>query len=184
MNNISIGIFFYLLLLFPPIIRFLEGIMISHMLVQLTLLVFSGWLVGDVVRRKLKRKLDIFNEGGVPGILFFLLITMYWMLPRVMDETLTYWYIEMFKFISLPASGILLRDSWRRLGAVGKSFIYLNYISMFGVMAWLYIDAPVRVCNSYLENDQKILGWGFFILTLAMLFYVIQQAFIDHREEA
>lgn len=94
----------------------------------------------------------------------------------------TYPAVELFKFISLPIVGILLADSWKKILLIGRSFVFLNYLSMFGLMAWLYIDAPIQICNNYLVAEQKALGWGFAIITAAMVLFTLQYVFIDHSE--
>jgi hypothetical protein len=54
---------------------------------------------------------------------------------------------------------------------------------MFGMMAWLYIDSPIQVCNNYLESEQKMLGWGFLLITLFMLLHILQKVFVDQTEK-
>jgi hypothetical protein len=183
MKQFMAGIVLYIILLLPPVIQFLESMMYTHMLVQIPLLILAGWLMGKLVIEKGKSFFDKWNANGVPGITLTFIVTMYWMLPRAMDEALLLWPVEAFKFVGLPIlAGIPLRDSWRRLQAVGQSFVFLNYLPMFGLMAWLYIDTPIQVCNSYLESEQEILGWGFLIITAAMVLYIIQYVFTDHSE--
>ncbi|PAV31035.1 hypothetical protein CIL05_04825 [Virgibacillus profundi] len=178
------GIVLYGILLIPPVRIYMESIMVLHMLVQLPLLILAGWLVGRIVINKFQRFFAKWNGNGIPGILLVMIITMYWMLPRAMDEALTYTSVEIFKFIGLSLFvGVPLRDSWNKLKGVGKSFIFLNYLPMFGLMAWLYIDSPIQICNNYLELEQKILGWGFLIITAVMVLYIIQMVFTDHSEE-
>ncbi|WP_203247084.1 hypothetical protein [Sporosarcina beigongshangi] len=177
------GIVLYILLLIPPIVSILESIMILHMLVQIPLLIITGWLVGQFVVDKYRSFFTKWNDDGVPGVLIFVFITMYWMLPRAMDEALGIWYIELFKFVSLPLAGLVFHDSWRKLQIPGKSFIFLNYISMFGLMGWLYVDSPIQLCNNYLALEQKILGWGFLFITAGMIIYIVQLTFMDHSEE-
>ena len=177
------GIVLFGVLLIPPVRTYLESIMILHMLVQLPLLILAGWLAGKAVINRYNHFFDKYNGNGVPGIILVIIITMYWMLPRAMDETLVFHYLEIFKYAGLPLLvGIPLRDSWNKLKSVGKSFVYLNYLPMFGLMAWLYIDIPVQVCNNYLEAEQKVLGWGFLIITAFMVLYIIQYVFTDHSE--
>ncbi|MFD1038863.1 hypothetical protein ACFQ3N_10750 [Virgibacillus byunsanensis] len=177
------GTVLYLILIIPPVVSFLESMMILHMLVQLPLLILSGWLIGKVMITKYKSLFNKWNKDGVPGIMLVVFITIYWMLPRSLDEALTITVVELFKFVSLPLLvGISLRDSWGKLQSLGKSFIYLNYLSMFGFMAWLYIDTPIQICNNYLEIQQRVLGWGFLVLTAAMALYIIQMVFTDHSE--
>ncbi|HLS35771.1 MAG TPA: hypothetical protein VK061_06010 [Bacillota bacterium] len=178
-----IGLSLYVILLLPPIVTLLEKWMATHMLVQMPLLIVSGYLMGQLITNKYKRFFSAYNENGIPGILLVYFITMYWMIPRAMDEAIMLHTAETFKFISLPfLVGIFLYDSWPKLSEVAKSFLAFNYIPMFGIMAWLYIDSPIPICNNYLETEQKLLGWGFFIITLLMLLYVLRYAFVDQRK--
>ncbi|QUW21414.1 hypothetical protein JSQ81_16660 [Sporosarcina sp. Marseille-Q4063] len=179
MKQTMIGVVLFVILGIPSLISLVESIMILHMLVQIPLLVIAGWLMGQFLVERFQSFFEKWNDNGIPGILVFVIITMYWMLPRVMDEALTIWYIQLFKFIGLPIAGLALRDSWSKLQITGKSFIFLNYISMFGLMGWLYVDSPIQLCNNYLELEQKMLGWGFLVLTAGMVIYIVQLAFTD-----
>ena len=183
MKQTILGIVLYILLWVPPVISLMESTMISHMLVQVPLLMLVGWLVGQYVIGKYHSFFTQWNDNGIPGILIVVFITMYWMLPRAMDGALAVWYVELFKFVGLPLAGLALRDSWGKLQIIGKSFIFLNYISMFGLMGWLYVDSPIQLCNNYLELEQKILGWGFLFITAGMIIYIVQLAFTDQSEK-
>lgn len=178
------GIILYLILLLPPVISFLENHMVTHMLLQMPLLIVVGVLIGDYVIKRFPSFFNRWNGSGIPGITLVFLVTMYWMLPRAMDEALALQTVEIFKYVSFPfLVGVPLLDSWRRLKAFGKGFIIFNYIPMFGMMAWLYIDSPIQVCNNYLESEQKMLGWGFLIITLFMLLHILQKVFVDQTEK-
>src|SRR5699024_244061 len=183
MMKVSFGIGLYVLLLLPPVASWMESIMIVHMLVQLPSLIAAGYVIGKVIIRLFPRFFVKWNGNGVPGILIAVFITTYWMLPRAMDEALTFWYIEGFKFMSLPLAGVFIADSWRKLTGIGRGFLFLNYLSMFGLMAWLYIDSPIQICNNYLEAEQKALGWGFAFITMCMVLYIVQYVFVDHSKE-
>jgi hypothetical protein len=39
---------------------------------------------------------------------------------------------------------------------------------MLAVLAWVYTVAPVRLCNSYLASDQKMLGTGMAVLVVVL----------------
>lgn len=184
MKRFWLGIIIVGLVALPPIRQFLEAYMITHMLVQMPILIGAGLLMGDALMKKYPNFFEKWDGSGVPGILLVYLITMYWMIPRAMDEALLLPTVEVFKYISLPfLVGLPLRHSWQKLSEVGKGFIIFNYIPMFALMAWLYIDSPIQICNNYLENEQKILGWGFLFITLLFLIYIVQLVFIDHRSE-
>lgn len=183
MRQTQIGIVLYMILIIPLVISKLESIMILHMLVQLPLLITAGWLFGKVIIEKYSTFFNKSNANGIPGMLFIVIVTSYWMFPRVMDEALDLWTTELFKFIVMPLVGFVLRDSWNKMQGVGKSFIFLNYISMFGLMGWLYLDSPIQLCNNYLETEQKRLGAGFLGITAAMVIHIIHFTFTDHSEK-
>lgn len=185
MKQAYYGLALYLLLMIPPVITGLESVMITHMLVQMPLLVLSGWLIARFFQIRFPSFFEKFNRNGVPGITMFIIITMYWMIPRTMDEALLFHSVEIFKFISLPfLAGVLLRDSWNKLGITGKGFVVFNYIPMFGLMGWLYVDSPIQLCNNYLESEQQTLGWGFLFITAVMILYMVQSVFTDQSDRA
>lgn len=183
MKQLGLGFILFAILLVPPIKNYFESIMFLHMLIQLPLLIVVGWLVGKWGIHKYPHFFSVWNTNGVPGMILVVFITMYWMVPRALDEAITVGIVEVFKFISLPIVGLCLRDSWDKIQTLGKSFIYLNYLSMFGLMAWLYIDSPIQICNNYLVTQQKALGWGFLVITVWMVLYMLQAVFTDHSEK-
>jgi hypothetical protein len=116
----------------------------------------------------------------VPGITLFVIIMVYWMLPRTMDEALTTQTVEVFKFISLPLfAGIPLRDSWRKLSSAGKNIVIISFTLMFIGLGWLYVWSPVQLCNNYLVIEQVTLGWAFLLTAIAMVVYLGYNFFID-----
>lgn len=182
MKSLLLGICMIIVLALPPMRELLESVMIVHMLIQLPLLIIFGWIIGKYLLQRFPGFFAKWNGNGIPGIIIVIFVTTYWMIPRAVDEALTYPAVELFKFISLPIVGILLADSWKKILLIGRSFVFLNYLSMFGLMAWLYIDAPIQICNNYLVAEQKALGWGFVIITAAMVLFTLQYVFIDHSE--
>ncbi|HLR03605.1 MAG TPA: hypothetical protein VK111_12735 [Virgibacillus sp.] len=184
MKRFSAGMGLYIFLLIPSVVNWMESIMIVHMFLQLPLLIVSGVFVGKTMIRPFSRLFSNWNANGVPCIMIAVFMTTYWMLPRAMDEALSDPYVEWFKFVSLPLVGICIVDSWKKLNGIGKGFLFFNYLPMFGLMAWLYIDSPVQVCNYYLTTEQRVLGWGFAFITCCMIFYIIQYVFTDHLKKA
>jgi hypothetical protein len=55
-------------------------------------------------------------------------------------------------------AGAALRLSWRPAGLVVQGFFLGNVLPMTAVVGQLYIDAPLRLCNAYLLDDQARLG--------------------------
>src|SRR4051794_22840045 len=95
------GLVLLVVLALPPVANFLESVMIIHMHMQMPLLVISGFLMSKFFQLKFPKVFGKWNENGVPGILLFAIIMVYWMLPRAMDEALTEWAVELWKFVSL-----------------------------------------------------------------------------------
>jgi hypothetical protein len=177
------GLLLFIVLALPPVANLLESIMIIHMHMQMPLLVIAGFLMARFFQIRFPHFFEKWNRNGVPGIILFVIISVYWTIPRTMDEALTVQSIEVFKFISLPIlAGIPLRDSWKKLGSIGKNVIIISFTIMFFGMGWLYIDSPVQLCNNYLLIEQITLGWGFLTMAICMVIYLLYIAFIDHSE--
>lgn len=135
----------------------LEQFMISHVLVQLPLLVLCGVWVGLYVDKKWQLIIPYYK--ALPLLLIALFTAMFWMLPRALDSSLEHDGYFMAKFLTLPLLlGVPLVLAWRNIGPITKAFVVTNIISMLVVLAWLYIEAPVRLCNYYLIDEQQMLG--------------------------
>ncbi|RYG72615.1 hypothetical protein EU245_09800 [Lentibacillus lipolyticus] len=177
------GLLLFIFLILPPVAAIMESVMIVHMHMQMTLLVISGLLMGRFFQLKFPGFFRKWNANGIPGILLFMIIWSYWMVPRAMDEAITLQMVEWFKFASLPfLAGVPLRDSWKKIGAAGQKLVFGFFVAMFSFMAWLYIGADSQLCNNYLEVEQKTLGWGSLFIGVLLLVYVIQLFFIDTSE--
>ena len=141
----------------------LEADPVPHMLLQLPLLAWAGWLLADAISPIWPDAgLSRLNDNGIPGLLIVLFAIAFWMLPRSIDGALTSIPVEIAKFITVPLLiGLPLRWSWYRASPLLRGVLKSNALSMLGVLAWLYSAAPVRVCNSYLVEDQKRLSIAF-----------------------
>jgi hypothetical protein len=174
------GLLLLLALMLPPVVSLMESVMVIHMHMQMPLLIFTGFLMARFFRMKVPHFFEKWNGNGIPGIMLFVIIVVYWTLPRSMDEALTIPSMEVFKFISLPLlAGIPLRDSWKKLKQFVKNIVFYLFIIMFFGMGWLYIDSPVQLCNNYLIIEQITLGWGFLTTAICMVIYLLYTAFID-----
>lgn len=183
MKQAIYGLILYIFLMLPPVIALSESIMVVHMHMQMPLLVIVGMLFTPYLKKKFPRFFEKWNSNGVPGIVLFMIIMLYWMIPRTMDEALIIPLVEIFKFISLPfLAGIPLRDSWGKLTILGKNFIFISFILIFGLMGWLYIASPAQLCNNYLIQEQKALGYSFVITGLCILIYFVQSLFVKEYE--
>lgn len=149
----------------------LEATLVGHVLVQMPLLVLAGWLLGSALAGRLDRVMEQWNRFGVAGFTFAIFMMLFWMVPRSVDSAIAYTGYELFKFVSLPCAGAALALSFPRTLPVLAGALKANFVSMLGVLAWLYTAAPVRLCNSYLASDQKMLGTGMALLAGAFAIY-------------
>jgi hypothetical protein len=179
-NQSFYGMLLWIFLVAPPVANFMESVMVIHMHMQMPMLVIAGILMACFFQKRFPGFFEKWNSNGVPGITLFVVIMVYWMLPRSMDEALTSHLVEGFKFISLPfLAGISLRDSWIKLNPFGKNSIIIIFTVLFLGLGWLYIWSPVQLCNNYLVIQQVTLGWGFLTTAIGMVVYLGYNFFID-----
>lgn len=166
-TGLGLGVL-YLALATPVARAWLEATMTAHMLVQMPLLVAIGFASGKLIPEPWRRWLLARAGGTVPCVVLAIFAAGYWMLPRALDSALAKPLFEAAKFASLPALvGLPLALAWQQLSSVGRGFVWINFSSMLGVVGWLYVAAPVRVCNSYLLDEQASAGRS--MITLAVL---------------
>src|SRR5699024_12312034 len=101
MRQFYYGLALFLFLALPPVRHLLESIMAMHMHMQMMLLLVSGLLIAPFIQKKLPALFMNFNKSGYPGLLLFLVIILYWLLPRTMVETFELLSVELFKIISM-----------------------------------------------------------------------------------
>lgn len=147
----------------PFIRRIMESDMAYHMLLQFPLILLAGWLLARGFPEPAKK----WNYAGVTGLLAASMILMFWMIPRALDLVLVNPALEFLKFFSLALAGMALASSWPVAGMIVRGFFLGNVLPMMMVVGWLYVEAPVRLCNSYLSNDQLRTGSGLLALSIA-----------------
>jgi len=183
MEQFKYGLILFVFLIIPPVATIMESIMAVHMHMQMPMLVIAGFLMARLFQIKFPRFFDKWNCNGFPGILLFIIIIFFWMMPRTMDEALTKQNMELFKFISLPfLAGVPLRDSWRKLSSTFKNRIIILFTFLFLGMGWLYIYSPVQLCNNYLLIEQITLGWAFITTSIGMVVYLIYNSIVDRTK--
>ena len=180
MKQAKYGLVLFVFLALPPVANLLESIMIIHMHMQMPLLIIAGFLMAKFFLMRFPQLFEKWNQNGVQGILLFLIILFYWMLPRTMDEALTLNSVEVFKFISLPfLAGVPLRDSWRKLSTFKRNILLVVITIMSFGLGLLYVKSPVQLCNNYLLIEQITLGWGFLTMAICLVIYLLYISFTD-----
>lgn len=163
------------LLALPPARQLLESRMTLHMLVQFPLLLLAGFLLARTLPEGWRRRADAWNAHGIAGLLAAALLLMLLMIPRVLDLTLIDPRVAAAKWLALLACGAGLQLSWQRAGALVQGFFLGNLLPMTAAAGQLFQDAPARLCNAYLLDDQVRLGQGLVLLSvLAAVAFTVQ----------
>lgn len=164
-----IGVLLWLVLALPWSRAALESVMAAHMLLQIPLLAVAGGLMVHALPSRWSARIEAFNRGGFSGTLLALIASTWWMVPRALDLALSSPAMEVAKFVTLPLLvGASFALSWRALGVIGRGFVVANVLPMWAVVGWLYVAAPVRLCNYYLVNDQTAAGVALLIASGAL----------------
>ena len=172
MRLTTAGLLLFGTLALPSMRATLEQSMPGHMLLQIPLLVLSGLWLASGLPPEVKRLIQRVNTYGVTGLALIVVTALFWMLPRHLDAALDEPAYEVAKFLMLPLLvGLPLHLSWRRLTVIGRGLVWSNLVAMLWVLSWLYLAAPVRVCNNYLIDEQTLVGrllllLGFLIATV------------------
>lgn len=154
-----------LLLIMPPVRVGLEWSMTTHVAVQLAGLALAGSLLGAALRRQLGGVLRRIDASGLCGLTIGLFAAIFWMLPRTLDDSLGDLRFEVAKFLTVPMLvGFPLALSWPRLNPILRGVLKATLISKLVVLSWIYIVAPQRLCVSYFQSDQALLGEIFLCL--------------------
>lgn len=170
-----------LALLLPDVRHGLESRMALHMLVEFPLLMCAGWAVHHLfsswgVTKAALEKLALIDHRGLTGATFVTCVTIVWMIPSALDAALLSDEVALVKYASWLISGFVLAGSWRRMDAEMALFFLGNVGWMMATAGLLYVEAPNRLCVSYLEGDQKHAGVGLMLLAVLLVLAAAQRA--------
>lgn len=152
----------------PPVRTLLEADMRLHMLVQFPLLAAAGALAAGGLPSSWHAAIARWNRHGIAGLLCAALTSTFWMLPKALDDALVEPWLDAAKFVSLGLGvGFALAVSWRPAGLIGRGVFLGNLLPMLAVAGWLYLAAPLRLCNAYLTGQQQATGIALVAAALA-----------------
>jgi len=149
----------------------LEASMALHMVVQLPMIAVGGALSGLAAARQaapLAGAQARWDAHGLAGLVWLLLASAYWMVPRALEQSLTMPLAEAGKFASLFLLGFLLPGALSRAAAVIQLFFLGNFCAMMAIAGMLYQDMPQRLCNAYSVDDQVVTGVGLVVASIGI----------------
>ena len=148
------------LLFFPSVIaQTLQANLVTHMLVQLPLLVLLGWYWADALPANVCAHFNRFNRMGLSGVVLMSLVALFWMLPRTLDASLESAGFAVAKAVMLVfLFGATLRLSNRIMHPIVRGVWLLEGWAMLMRLGWVYQVSPERLCSNYLLGEQQLLG--------------------------
>ncbi|KQZ44091.1 hypothetical protein [Duganella sp. Root1480D1] len=149
----------------------LEASMALHMALQLPMIAIGGALAGLAAARSAPRlalAIARWDAHGLAGLVWLLLSSAYWMVPRALEQSLTMALAEAGKFASLFLLGFLLPGALARAAAVIQLFFLGNFCAMMAITGMLYQDMPQRLCNAYSLDDQVVTGVGLVVASIGI----------------
>jgi hypothetical protein len=159
----------------PPIATWLKHTMLAHMLIQLSLLVFIGVVLGQQLNKIYPHLIKQTKVLRAALLLLSIATMMLWMIPRLLDLAVENVWVDAAKVLSLPLfAGLPLYFAWQNFGLIVRGILHLEALASLLRLAWLYIESPTRLCVQYGINDQSHLG---FILILASITYAVYLLF-------
>ena len=180
----ALGLALCVVLAWPPLRHALEASMWRHMVLQFPLLMAAGALLAAALPPRARGAVARWNAHGIAGLVGVAVVLAVLMVPRVLDLALRDPAIEAAKCAALLCAGAALRLSWRAAGLVVQGFFLGNVLPMTAVVGQLYIDAPLRLCNAYLLDDQARLGqWLIALAVLLALGWLAQVGWWMARRE-
>ena len=180
----ALGLALCVLLAWPALRHALEASMWRHMVLQFPLLMAAGALLAAALPPRARGAVARWNAHGIAGLVGVACVLAVLMVPRVLDLALRDPAIEAAKVAVLLGAGAALRLSWRAAGLVVQGFFLGNVLPMTAVVGQLYIDAPLRLCNAYLLDDQARLGqWLIALAVLLALGWLAQVGWVMARRE-
>ena len=154
----------------PPGRSLIEQSMAWHMVIQMPILFASGWFLMGGVWDFSKTSPGSWNQFGLTGFIAAQFIITYWMLPISIDRAVVMPQVDVFKLLSLLASGALVKTSISRSPAVLQLFFVGYIVSMLITTGVFLATTERRLCNAYSMESQLSAGYGVVALGIALAF--------------
>jgi hypothetical protein len=144
------------LLVMVPLRHLLEQHMLTHMLVQIPVLLLAGVLTGTAAPRL--ARMTHWNMAGVPALFAASLVLAFWMTPIAIDHAVASAGWDAAKAVSIVFAGAIAAAAWRVAPTVVQAFFGGNMVWMSVAAGQLYQAEGPRLCNAYLQDDQALTG--------------------------
>jgi hypothetical protein len=142
----------------------LEARMMTHMFVQLPLLIAVGVLLGE--RTRVSRLPALDTTTTVAAFVFVIGIVTTWMIPRALDAAVEQLPVNAGKVLSLVLAGAVGRVAWSHAAWPVRTFVFGNTAWMTASAGLLFLETPARLCTSYGRGEQQQAGVALMAVTV------------------
>jgi hypothetical protein len=149
--------------------EWMQAHMARHMLLQMPMLAWVGWLLHAGLKESDQHCLEPWNRHGLTGFILFQCLAAFWMVPLALDLALISPIMTVLKITGWITAGFLLRQSMRQSHAAVQFFMLGNFAMMTAVVSDIYEHAPNRLCNAYGQNDQVVAAQSLLWMLSAIL---------------
>jgi len=153
----------------PPARALIEQSMVWHMLVQMPLLVATGWLGAAAFTAPGGQGwpgTERLNRFGLTGFMLALGAMAYWMIPATVDRAVVLPTADLAKVVSLVIAGVALRQSFGVAPAAVQLFFAGSALPMMGWLGVYMAGTDRRLCNAYSLESQIAAGQGLVVLAM------------------
>lgn len=143
----------------PGLGGLLKSSMLTHMGIQVSLLIWVGHRLGHALL-EYRPELTLWTRRYRWALMLMTMVTLtLWMVPRLLDWAVESPVVDLIKALSLVlCAGVPLAWAWPQLPAVARGVIHLEALASLWRLGWLYLDSPTRLCVQYSLDDQQRLG--------------------------
>ncbi|HWV39955.1 MAG TPA: hypothetical protein VN033_15905 [Vulgatibacter sp.] len=163
------------LLAAPPLDAWLDGSMPRLLLVETPAWIALGWMAvrGRGRRGAIDEALGRWDPGGAAGLVFFLGVLAFWMLPRSVDLVGASRFANQAMHASLLAAGAALGASLPRLSFIVRGALGIYAVSMTFSMGILYTTYDALLCGTFDLFQQRATGRLLLLLSPVVLVLVV-----------
>ncbi len=154
----------------PPIDNYLDASMMRHMIIQMPLLIFMGYLAS---RRLINIDLSSINPYGLTGIIFFLGSLGFWMIPHSLDRTIISNWTDMLMHFNMLLAGFFLGKSIGLMPFILRTAISIYFVGMLLSVSIIYLNYFSLLCASYTLEQQKETGVMLFWFSIGLILWLI-----------
>ncbi len=150
----------------PPVDSFLDKSMVGKAFVQTFSLIALGILLGRAWESFKFRD----NSERISGLILFSFLYLFWSIPRSVDLSEIYWWMDQLYHLSMFVGGFFLYKGLENLNNVVRGVYGLLFSSMLVSSAMVYRWKREILCSTYTLQDQNL--YGNVLLPFGILIYV------------